>query len=84
MNIFTKTAVAAAIAASLAAPLMISPANAGGCGPDWYCDDHYAPPSIEQVLVHEARRGLKHLDRYLEHRYGDDTPHRPMRRGKRR
>ncbi len=81
MTIFTKAAVLAAVAAPL---LMTNTANAGGCGPDWYCDDYVAPPTIEQVLVNEARRGLRKLDRYLEHRYGDDTPIGPMRRGKRR
>ena len=50
MNILTKTAVLAAIAASLTLPLMTSTAHAGGCGPDWYCDDHYAPPSLEQAI----------------------------------
>ena len=81
MTIFTKTAALAAIAAPL---LMTSSAQAGGCGPDWYCDDVVAPPTLEQVLVEEARRGLKKLDRYLEHRYGDDTPVGPMRRRARR
>ena len=81
MNILTKAALLAAIAASLTAPLMTSPANAShSCGD---CTDVY-PPSIEQVLVNEARRGLRHVDRYLERRYGDDTPYAPLRRGKRR
>ena len=79
MNIFTKTAALAALATPL---LMTNAANAGHCGNDPAC---YGPPSLEQVLVHEARRGFKHLDRYLEHRYGDHTsPKVPWRRGKRR
>ena len=80
MTIFTKTAALAVLAAPL---LMTSSAQAGDCGEDPVCYD-YAPPTLEQVLVHEARRGLRKLDRYLEHRYGDDTPIGPMRRGKRR
>ena len=80
MIIFTKTAALAVLAAPL---LMTSSAQAGDCGEDSVCYD-YAPPTLEQVLVYEARRGLRKLDRYLEHRYGDDTPIGPMRRGKRR
>jgi len=79
MNVFTKTAALAALATPL---LMTSAAMAGDCGEDPVC---YGAPSLEQVLVNEARRGLKHLDRYLEHRYGDHTsPKVPWRRGKRR
>ena len=83
MNIFTKTAALGVLAAPL---LMTNPAMASGCGPGehGYCCDDPTPPTIEQVLVHEAHRGLRKLDRYLEHRYGDDTPIGPMRRGKRR
>jgi hypothetical protein len=80
MTTFAKTAALAAIAAPL---LFANAAHAGDCGEDPVCYD-YAPPSLEQVLVYEARRGLKKLDRYLEHRYGDDTPIGPMRRIKRR
>jgi hypothetical protein len=81
MNILTKTAVLAAVTAPL---LMATTANAGDCGAgDPGCLDDPSP-SLEQVLVQEARRGLRKLDRYLEHRYGDDTPYFPMRSGKRR
>jgi hypothetical protein len=80
MTAFTKTAALAAIAVPL---LFAGHANAGDCGEDPACYD-YAPPSLERVLVHEARRGLQKLDRYLEERYGDDTPIGSMRIIKRR
>jgi len=80
MTDFTKTAALAAIAVPL---LFTGHANAGDCGEDPACYD-YAPPSLEQVLVHEARGGLQKLDRYLEQRYGDDTPIGPMQIIKRR
>ncbi|BAQ17936.1 hypothetical protein [Methyloceanibacter caenitepidi] len=79
MTVFTKTAAFAALAVPL---LFTGAANAGDCGEDPVCSE-YAPPSLEQVLVHEARRGLKKLDLYLEQRYGDDTPIGPLLRGKR-
>jgi hypothetical protein len=80
MTAFTKTAALAAIAAPL---LFAGHAEAGDCGEDPACYD-YAPPSLERVLVQEARRGLQKLDRYLEERYGDDTPIGSMRIIKRR
>ena len=80
MTAFTKTAALAAIAVPL---LFAGHANAGACGEDPPCYG-YPPPSLEQVLVHEARRGLQKLDRYLEERYGDDTPIGPMQIIKRR
>ena len=80
MTAFTMTAALAAIAVPL---LFAGHANAGECGEDPACYD-YAPPSLQQVLVHEARRGVQTLDRYPEERYGDDTPICSMRSNKRR
>ena len=56
MNIFNKTAALGVLATPL---LMTNPAMASGCGPGehGYCYDDPTPPTIEQVLVHEARRG---------------------------